>query len=235
MARTSVFFVSLICVSLLFTATARSQETNVLTDLEKDQGFVLLFDGKIVSPDIWQNERSIAGYPVEDGVIVCRRGGNLFTKKEYGDFIFRCEFKLPPGGNNGVGIRAESVSKDAAYYGMEIQVLDNSAQQYRTLQTWQYHGSIYGVVAAKRNAEKNDYMKPLGEWNYQEIIAIGPKIIIILNGELIINADVSEFKTKPTMDNNTHRGLHREKGFIGFMGHNDPVQFRNIRILSLDK
>jgi hypothetical protein len=234
MARTLAFFLSFFCVSFLIVASALSQEFNVLTAEEKEQGFELLFDGKTVSPDIWQDEKSIAGYPVENGVITCRQGGNLLTKKEYGDFIFRCEFKLPPGGNNGVGIRAESVNKDAAYFGMEIQVLDNSAEQYKTLRDWQYHGSIYGVVPAKRNAEKNDYQKPVGEWNYQEITAKGSKITVVLNGETIVDADISEFKTKPKPSGQAHPGLHREKGFIGFLGHNDPVQFRNVRILTLD-
>ncbi|MCL2711061.1 MAG: DUF1080 domain-containing protein [Planctomycetaceae bacterium] len=232
MTKTFALPLSFAC-AFLFALSAHAQETNVLTPAEEALGFELLFDGKTVSPDIWQDERSIAGYPVENGVIICRRGGNLFTKKEYADFIFRFEFKLPPGGNNGVGIRAESVSKDAAYYGMEIQILDNSAAQYRTLQPYQYHGSVYGVVPAKRNAEKNDYQKPLGEWNYQEIIVKGSKIKVILNGEMIIDTDLAEFRTNAQL---TQRipGLLREKGFVGFLGHNDPVEFRNIRIKSLD-
>jgi len=233
MTKVSAFLFPLLCVSLLI-AIASAQETNVLTTAEKEQGYELLFDGKVVSPTIWQDAKSIEGYPVENGVIVCRKGGNLLTKKEYGNFIFRCEFKLPPGGNNGVGIRAESVSKDVAYHGIEIQVLDNSAEMYKSLAQYQYHGSVYGVVPAKRNAEKNDYLKPLGEWNYQEITAKGSKIKVVLNGETIVDADISEFKTKPTLDGKEHPGLHREKGFIGFLGHNDPVEFRNIRIKTLD-
>ena len=233
MTKVSVVLFPLFCVSLLVTI-ACAQETNVLTAEEKEQGYELLFDGKVVSPAIWQDEKSIEGYPVENGVIVCRKGGNLLTKKEYGNFIFRCEFKLPPGGNNGVGIRAESVSKDVAYHGIEIQVLDNSAEMYKSLAQYQYHGSVYGVVPAKRNAEKNDYLKPLGEWNYQEITARGSKIKVVLNGKTIVDADISEFKAKPTLDGKEHPGLHREKGFIGFLGHNDPVEFRNIRIKTLD-
>jgi hypothetical protein len=234
MTKSCVFSLAFICV-FLFVTTASSQGINVLSDLEKEQGFVLLFDGKALSPDVWQNEQSIAGYPIENGVIVCRRGGNLLTKKEYGNFIFRFEFKLPPGGNNGVGVRAESVGKDAAYNGMEIQILDNTAEKYKTLAPYQYHGSLYGVVPARRNAEKNDYLKPVGEWNYQEIIAIGPKFIVILNGEMIVNADISEFKTKPGSSGQNHPGWHRERGFIGFLGHGDPVEFRNVRIKSLDQ
>jgi hypothetical protein len=236
MTKTFAFSLSLVG-TLLLASVAYSQEANVLSALEKDQGFELLFDGKVVSPDIWQDGKSIAGYPVRNGVIVCDKGGNLLTKKEYGNFIFRFEFKLPPGGNNGVGIRAESVYNNPSYNGMEIQILDNRSERYQSanpIQPYQYHGSIYGVVPAKQNAEKNDYLKPVGEWNYEEIIAIGPKIIVILNGEMIVNADISEFKTKPTIDGKAHPGLHREKGFIGFLGHNDPVEFRNIRIKSLD-
>jgi len=233
MTKTFLLAISFTC-AFLFVTTAHTQEPNVLTTEEKAQGFELLFDGKVLSPEIWQDEKSIAGYPVENGVIVCRKGGNLLTKKEYGDFIFRCEFRLPPGGNNGVGIRAEAVNKTAAYYGMEIQVLDNSAEQYKTLNPYQYHGSIYGVVPAKRNAEKNDYQKPVGEWNYQEITAQGSRIKVVLNGETIVDADIAEFKTKPTPDGENHPGLHREQGFVGFLGHNDPVEFRSVRIKSLD-
>ena len=233
MTKTVVLPLSLIC-TFLFVATVCAEDVNVLSAEEKAEGYELLFDGKALSPDIWQDEKSIAGYPVENGAIVCRKGGNLLTKKEYGDFIFRFEFKLPPGGNNGIGIRAESVNKDAAYHGMEIQVLDNSAHSYNRLQSPQFHGSIYGVVAAKRNAEKNDYQKPVGEWNEQEIIAKGSTIKVILNGETIVDADIAEFKTKPTVDGKEHPGLHRERGFIGFLGHNDPVEFRRVRIKSLD-
>jgi len=230
-AKTFALPLSLVCV-LLLAAPVFPQEMNVLTAEEKEQGFELLFDGTALSPEIWQDERSIAGYPVREGAIVCDRGGNLFTKKEYGDFVFRFEFKLPPGGNNGVGIRAEAVDKDAAYHGFEIQILDNSAERYRNLRPYQFHGSIYGLVPAKRDPEKNDYLKPVGEWNFQEIIVIGSKIIVFLNGEAIVAADLDQFKQGP--NRSEHAGLYRTKGFVGFLGHGDPVQFRNVRIRSLD-
>jgi hypothetical protein len=212
----------------------KSAETapNVLSPEEKAEGFQLIFDGKALSPEIWQS--AINGYPIEDGVIVCRKGGNLLTAKEYGDFVLRFEFSLPPGGNNGVGIRAESPSKDAAYHGMEIQILDNSSEQWKGLKPYQFHGSIYGVVPVKRNAEKNDYHKPVGEWNVEEITACGSRITVVLNGETVVDADISEFRDKPTPDGREHPGLHREKGFLGFLGHGDPVRFRNIRVKELN-
>lgn len=228
-----LFFGFLLSASFLYADLyAAAAAPNTLSAEEQAEGFQLLFDGKALSPDIWQS--ALAGYPVEDGAVVCRRGGNLLTAKEYGDFVFRFEFALPAGGNNGVGIRAESPSKDAAYNGMEIQILDNTAEKYKNLETYQAHGSIYGVAAAKRNAEKNDYLKPLGEWNCQEIIASGSRITIILNGEIIVDTDISVFKDKQTLDKREHPGLHREKGFVGFLGHGDPVKFRNIRIKELN-
>ena len=103
-------------------------------------------------------------------------GGNLYIDNEYSDFELRFEFKLEAGGNNGLGIRAEQ-GKDAAYYGMELQILDNTAEVYAELEPWQYHGSIYGVVAAERG-----HLNPVGEWNSQEVIANGNQITVTLNG-----------------------------------------------------
>ncbi|MDR1493780.1 MAG: DUF1080 domain-containing protein [Planctomycetaceae bacterium] len=207
------------------TILAAENVPNTLSSQEKEDGFLLLFDGEKLSPEIWQG--AIDGYPVEKGAIVCRKGGNLLTKKEYANFVFRFEFLLPPGGNNGVGLRAESPSKDAAYHGMESQVLDNSAEKYKNLEPGQYHGSIYKIVPAKRNPEKNDYQKPIGEWNTEEITADGSRIKVVLNGETIVDADIADVKAPQ------HPGLHRESGFVGFLGHGDPVQFRNIRIKEL--
>ncbi|MDR3198450.1 MAG: DUF1080 domain-containing protein [Planctomycetaceae bacterium] len=224
-----VFCFMFICSFLMSADTA----PNVLSLEEKTEGFQLLFDGKRLSPEIWQS--AIDGYPVEDGAIVCRKGGNLLTVKEYGDFVLRFEFLLPPGGNNGIGIRAESPETEAAYHGIEIQVLDNNAEKHKDIKPYQAHGSVYGVVPAKRNTEKNDYQKPIGEWNVEEITASGSKIKVVLNGETIIDTDIAEFKDKPTPDGRDHPGLHREKGFLGFQGHGDPVRFRNIRIKELPK
>ena len=225
MTRLCFFALALFVDALIFAESP----VNSLSKEEKAEGFELLFDGKELSPEIW-HDAVIPGYPIENGEIVCREGGNLLTVKEYGDFIFRFEFALPPGGNNGVGIRAESIHKDVAWHGMEIQILDDTADKYKNLQAWQFHGSIYGVVPAKRG-----HLKPVGEWNTEEIIARGTKITVTLNGVMIVDADLTEFKDKPLPHGGPHPGLFREKGFIGFLGHGDPVRFRNVRIKSLDE
>ena len=194
---------------------------------EDEEGFVPLFNGKDLSG--WTGDTT--SYVAESGKIVVypRRGsgGNLYTEKEYSNFILRFEFKLTPGANNGLGIRAP-LSGDAAYVGMELQILDNTADRYKNLRPYQFHGSIYGVVPAKRG-----YLKPVGEWNFEEVIANGSQITVKLNGVTIVDADIDKASTPETMDGKEHPGLKRDKGHIGFLGHGSNLEFRNIRIKEL--
>lgn len=191
---------------------------------ERETGFTPLFNGKDLSGFCGATNL----FYVENGELTFREGkknyGNLMTEKKYSDFILRLEFKLTPNGNNGIGIRASDIAKDAAYYGMEIQVLDNSGDLKQKLRDDQYHGSIYGVVAAERGQ-----LLPVGQWNREEIRAIGPHITVALNGAIILDADISKV-AKPTPDNEEHPGLHNREGYIGFLGHTMPVKFRNVRI-----
>ena len=154
------------------------------------------------------------------------KGGTIYTKEEYSDFIARLEFKLPPGGNNGLAIRYPGKG-DTAYVGMcELQVLDDSAAQYATLDPRQYHGSAYGMVPAHRG-----YQRPVGEWNYEEVTVKGSTIKVELNGTMILNTDLS--KVTDYMAKSAHPGKERTSGYFGFAGHNDPVMFRNIAIKRL--
>jgi HEAT repeat protein len=200
---------------------------NQLTEDEKTEGFVTLFNG--MNLDGWIGNK--IDYLVEDGTIVIYpdKGGhgNLYTEKEYSDFVFRFEFQLTSGANNGLGIRAPSTG-DAAYVGMELQILDNTASIYENLKEYQYHGSVYGVIPAKRG-----YLKPVGDWNYQEVIAKGPNIKVILNGTIILDGNIYEASKNGTIDGREHPGLRRAKGYIGFLGHGSLVRFRNIRIKDL--
>ncbi|MBE0541573.1 MAG: DUF1080 domain-containing protein [Verrucomicrobia bacterium] len=218
-AKTSL---TLVAGIFLFAACATAQ---------RETGFLSLFDGQTLNG--WKLiGKSGDGYGVKDGMIYCARGGggNLLTEKEYSDFIFRFEFKLEDGSNNGVGIRAPA-DGDAAYMGMEIQILDEVAAdrgKWGKLRPAQYHGSIYDVVAAKKGA-----LKPVGEWNEQEISAIGRRIKVVLNGQTITDADLNEI-TDPAIIRK-HPGLFRDRGHIGFLGHNDYLEFRNIRIKELPR
>ena len=197
-----------------------------LTDAERDDGFVALFNGSDLAG--WTGDTK--GYAAEDGKIVIhpeRGSGNLYTEKEYADFVFRFEFKLTPAANNGIGIRAP-LEGDAAYAGMEIQVLEDGSPVYRDLRPYQFHGSVYGVVPARRGV-----LRPVGEWNIEEISVRGRKITVTVNGTRIVDADLDKAAEGGTIDHNDHPGLKRDRGRIGFLGHGSLVEFRNIRIREL--
>ncbi len=187
-----------------------------------EQGFTSLFNGKDLTG--WVGDTT--GYMVENSAIVCGpKGTNLFTAGEYSDFTLRFEFQLSAGANNGIGIRAP-LEGDAAYAGMEVQVLDSDDARYKDwLKPWQRHGSIYGVVAAKPGG-----MKAVGEWNTEEIQVKGRRVKVTLNGTVIVDADLDEATRNGTLDGKPHPGLARTSGHIGFLGHGDRVAYRNIRV-----
>jgi HEAT repeat protein len=204
-----------------------SEKEFYLTPEERSEGYVSLFNGRNLNNWIG-NKKS---YVAEDGMIVIKpvddSGGNLYTEKEYEDFVFRFEFQLTPAANNGLGIRAP-LSGDAAYVGMELQILDDNDPVYANLQPYQYHGSVYGVIPSRRG-----FLKPLGEWNYEEVTATGTHIKIILNGTTIVDGDIAGPRDNGTMDHKDHPGLKNKTGHIGFLGHGSLVKFKNIRIKEL--
>jgi hypothetical protein len=200
-------------------------EANTVLASKNSEGFKPIFDGKTLQD--WAG--AVDHYEVVDGAIRCKphEGGVVYFNKEYGDFAARVEFKLPPGGNNGLAIRYPGKG-DTAYQGMcELQVLDDTAEKYAHLDPRQYHGSIYGQVAAKRG-----YLRPVGQWNFEEVTVKGPRIKVELNGTVIVDADVSQ--VKEFMNKSPHPGKDRTSGFFGFAGHQDPVEFREILIKPLD-
>jgi hypothetical protein len=206
-------------------AAAIGLAAGILLAAPPESGFTTLFNGKDLSG--WKLvEPEGRGYIVENGLLECPAdgGGNLFTEKEYANFVFRFAFKLEEGSNNGIGIRAP-YEGDAAYQGMEIQILDNDAPLYRgKLHPAQYHGSIYDVVPAKPG-----FLKPTGQWNEEEITANGRQITVKLNGHTIVDANLDSVTDPAVLKK--HPGLARTTGHIGFLGHGPArVWFRNVRI-----
>jgi hypothetical protein len=218
MKKQFVLFLGLVVMSSL--TLSNQPATN-------EKGFVSLFDGKTLTG--WKLIKGRGpGYVVKDGTIVCPTdgGGNLWTEKEYANFVFRFEFKVEPGGNNGVGIRAP-YEGDAAYQGMEIQILDDQHEKYKgKIKSEQHHGSVYDVIPARTG-----FLKPAGEWNTEEIMANGSKIRVTLNGVIILDADLETVREPEVLKK--HPGLKNKTGHIGFLGHGSLVEFRNIRIKTL--
>jgi Domain of Unknown Function (DUF1080) len=210
----------------LFIRKIPSTEANDILRKHHAEGFVDVFNGK----DLGGWAGKVNEYQVKDGAILCRpgKGGTLYTKDEYGDFVARVEYKLPPHGNNGLAIRypGGDGSADTAYQGMcEIQVLDDPS--YKKLDPRQANGSAYGMVPAHRG-----YLRPVGEWNFEEVTVKGSTIKVELNGTVILDTDLS--KVTKYMANHPHPGKDRTRGHFGFAGHNDPVAFRHIQIKPLD-
>ena len=209
----------------VFVREIGAEEANRWLRDRAGDGFVSLFNGKDLAG--WAG--AVDNYEVVDGAIRCQagKGGTLHTKDEYGDFVARMEFRLPPGGNNGLAIRYPG-SGDTAYVGMcELQVLDSEHSKYATLDKRQYHGSVYGMAAAERG-----YLRPTGAWNEQEVTVKGSRITVELNGSVILDADVAA--VKDFMGGKPHPGMNRTSGSFGFAGHGDPVEFRNVAIKRLD-
>ena len=193
-------------------------------------GFVSLFDGRTLNG--WQGATEV--FAVENGNLVCKRHGkdeertnqNMYTTKQYSDFVLRFEFKLEPNGNNGIAVRSPLTGRPSRD-GLEIQILDNSAERYKTLHPHQYHGSIYLLAPAKRGQ-----LKPVGQWNTEEIMFDGRDAKITLNGVVIVDVNLDRLTYKEYLEQS--KGRTRSRGYIGLCGHSSRVEFRNIRIKELN-
>lgn len=193
--------------------------------LAADDGFVPLFNGKDLA-----NWKQIGGkkdvWAAEENMLVCKAGGGgwLSTDKTYGDFIIRLEYRMSPGGNSGVFIRAPHEG-NPWITGMEIQLLDEEHPKYKgKIKPTQHTGSIYGVVPPSKSA-----IKPAGEWNKIEIGARGRQITVTINGEQVVDANLDDHKAAEK----EHPGLTRKDGYIGLQSHDDRIEFRNVVIKEL--
>jgi hypothetical protein len=210
----------------IFLREIGTEESNRILAAKREEGFKAVFNDK----DLTGWAGAVDNYEVKDGAIVCKpkKSGMLFTKDEFGDFMARLEFKLPPGGNNGLAIRYPGQG-DPAYVGMcELQVLDDNYEKAtgHKIDPRQAHGSAYGMVAAARG-----FQRPVGEWNFQEVTVKGSKIKVELNGFVILDTDLAT--AKDFMANSAHPGKDITRGHFGFAGHGDPVVFRQIRLKAL--
>jgi hypothetical protein len=191
-------------------------------------GFTALFDGKTLKgwkvlggkPEAWVVDTKAGTFHTTKG-----DGGWLMSEKEYGNFELRLQFKVPAGANSGVALRAP-MKGNPAYEGMEIQILDDDAPIHKGIRDWQRTGSIYGVVPSSSQPNK-----PLGQWNSYRIVCKGSKVTVELNGKVIVDANLDDYKAKYAK---THPGLLRDKGHVGVQDHGGKIEFRNVFIKELD-
>lgn len=211
----------------VFIREISGDEANKELAAQAADGFVEQINGKDLSN--WQG--AVENYEVVDGAIVCKqgKGGDLLTKEEFENGIIRVEFKLPKAGNNGIALRTP-IDGHSSKDGLELQVIDSDGYNEKQaaagkpgLKPEQYHGSLYHCVGAKHG-----YLRPVGEWNFQEIEVQGQRIKVTLNGTKILDVDISTFDRSQIKS--PPKGLDHTKGFIGFAGHSDPVAFRSFKV-----
>jgi len=188
-------------------------------------GSTSLFDGKDLAG--WEGASAPAesSWSVKDGDLVCsgQKGGTwLRTDKEYGDFNLRFDYQLDPGGNSGIYVR---VPKNGLHHrddasqpeaGFEVQVLEDSAAQYRNLKPYQFCASVYDIQGASPHVSK-----PPGQWNTMEINCDGQHVTTIHNGVMVV--DITS-ETHPLL------ALRKTKGYLGLQNHSSVVKYRNLRI-----
>ncbi len=230
---------------------AMQQDTatdNVLTDQEKQEGWILLFDGQ--STDHWRGAHKDhfpeQGWKAEDGNLMVmesdgaesRNGGDIVTKDEYSNFDLSLDFKITEGANSGIKyFVTESYDSKGSAIGLEYQVLDdqrhpdaklgNNGKGTRTI------GSLYDLIAA--DSQKN--VNPIGSWNHAEIIVQGNHVEHWLNGQKVLSYERGSDQYKKLVNNSKYKdykdfGLANE-GHILLQDHGNRVYYKNIKIRPL--
>jgi hypothetical protein len=219
MSHRKVFITSAIC-GLVFSAGCSNPFT------WRDNSVNLLATGmagwEVVNgpADSWKFDNGVL---YTDGSIE-RYGSWISTKQQYSDFLLELEFNISPGGNSGVFIRAPRAG-DAAYEGMEIQILDDRAEGLENLKPWQFTGAVYDVAAPRRRATKQAKL-----WQTMVIYCKDNIVRVQINGDEVVDLDLNDAQSK---SGRPHPGLQRREGYIGFQNHKSPVEFRNVRITDL--
>ena len=214
-----------------------------LSPEERAEGYEVLFDGRSLHK--WTGNTT--NYVPLDGTIDVTASyggsGNLYTVEEYGDFILRFEFRFLRRGRQQ---RHRHPYADGRRRRLPRHGDPDSRPRRADLQEpaaiYQQHGSVYGIIPAKR-----DQVRRAGRrGTCEEIRAVGDRITVTVNGEVILDGDIREAcqghnvsedgskKNPYTVDHRNHPGLFNKKGHIGLLGHGAGIQFRNIRIKSLD-
>ena len=222
----------LVLVLALICPLARAAD-NQLTDSEKLQGWLLLFDGKTL--DGWMTSASQPSRtPVEQSALNPHRSGAymLVHTQQWANFLLSLDFKITNGCNSGIFVRTSSLTskpgRDVGFNGLEIAIDDTTDAGFHDT------GAIYDLVKPTKNS-----MKPAGEWNHLEIACLGSRIEVALNGEPVTRADLDLF-TRPGVrpDGSAHKfdtswKEHPRRGYIGLQDHGSPCWFKNIKLKPL--
>ena len=222
---------------------------NQLTQKEKDEGWVLLFDGKTSNGWHGYNQKTFpTGWEISDGTLHCNasgrgeagseNGGDIVTDKEYSNFNLKLEWKISEGGNSGIFyLGKEDPKYDKIYYtAPEMQVLDNERHPDALLgkDGNRQAGSLYDLIPAKpQNA------KPAGEWNTAEILCYKGTVVHKQNGETVLEYHLWTDAWNKLVAGSKFPELNPDwanvanTGVIALQDHGDDVWYRNIKIKEL--
>lgn len=194
-----------------------------LSDCEKQEGFVPLFDGKDMEKWVVMGDPA---WSVQNGILVCSGQGHrwLRSKGEFKDFVLRLEFRISPGGNSGVFVRATE-GGNPAFTGMELQIMGDHNQAPGVHST----ASVYDAIAPSVNLSR-----PAGDWNSMEITLLGSGIAVALNGRTVVAADLSDKELNAKLAEDVKFWNRAKTGFIGVQNHGSKVEFRDVRIRALE-
>ena len=203
---------------------------NELTPQERQDGWVLLFDGK--SPGGWVNkDKPLPAANIQDGAINPHKAGAYVTyyKEPFDNFVLSCDFKVSKGANSGIFIRTADMN-DPVQRGFEIQIFDSAGRAPGKHSC----GALYDAVAPSVEASK-----PAGEWNHIEITADRNMVKVVLNGRQVVEADLDRW-TEPGKNPDGSKNKFKKalkdfarSGYIGFQDHNSPVWFKNVKLKRL--
>lgn len=222
--------ITLASVTISFSHTEALAADNQLTAREKEQGWLLLFNGETL--DGWMTSASQPGRtPVEQGSLNPHKSGHymLIHTQQWSNFVLSLDFKISPKCNSGIFIHTYSLTprpgKDVGFNGIEVAIDDTTGAGYHDT------GAIYDLVKPARNA-----MKPVGEWNHIEITCDKNLIEVVLNGEKVTRMDLDAFKEPNRRPDGSEHKFdiafkdHPRKGYIGFQDHGSPCWFKNIKL-----
>lgn len=207
-----------------------------LTDAEKAEGWKLLFDGTQESLDAnfgkYPKGEKLTGWAVEEGTIAYKGkgAGDIITKEQYDNFELELEWKISPGGNSGIFIRAGT---EGAIYmtAPETQILDDDKHpDGKNPKT--SAGALYALIPCSEKATK-----PVGEWNKVKIVANGKNVEHWLNGKKVVEYEWGSEALKTLIAGSKFKSWNKfmtlDKGFIGLQDHGNPVWFRGIKVKPL--
>ncbi|MHB8897854.1 MAG: 3-keto-disaccharide hydrolase [Thermoguttaceae bacterium] len=226
---------ALLAVAFACLSSAANAADNQLAEQEKKDGWILLFNGKDYTGWKCNNDKEIASTVVDGSMQPYKSGGYLIVyKKQFGDFILKCDVKMPEECNSGIFVRVENPT-NAVHTGFEIQVATGTGNSCHDF------GAIYDLVPLRKNATKGPNV-----WNSVEIKCQGPGMWVKLNGELVceMNADQFDQPGERAIPGDHKYKLNGAKravkdfsrtGYLGFQDHNHPVWYKNVKLLPLDK